>query len=63
MSDNDTQASGRVYLFKYPSIQAERIFMGQSGFEQLGYDLDLSVQLDSKTQVIAISSITKGKLT
>ena len=62
ISDQDIQAVGRVYLYKYPSSQPVKVFEGKENFEQFGYDLDLSVQLKNKRSVISISSYTKGIL-
>ncbi len=59
MSENDVQAAGRVYAFKYPSNKPLMILVGEENFEQFGYDFDLSVQLDNR-KVIAVSSITKS---
>ena len=62
ISDQDIQAVGRVYLYKYPSNQPIKVFVGNENFEQFGYDLDLSIQLQNKRSVIAISSYSKGIL-
>ena len=61
MSDQDVQSIGRVYLYKYPSSEPVKILTGSESFEQFGYDLDLSIQLQNKRSVIAISSYSKGK--
>lgn len=61
MSDNDIQAVGRVYLYKYPLNTPVLTLTGQDSFEQFGYDIDMSIQLKEKKQVLAVSSYTKGK--
>ena len=59
MSNNDTQAVGRVYLYKYPSKEPVLVLAGQEQFESFGYDFDLSRQLN-KLNLIAVSSVKKG---
>jgi hypothetical protein len=51
------QAVGRLYLFKYPSSNPVSVLEGQTQYEQLGYDLDMSRQI--KADVIAVSSVAK----
>ena len=46
-------------MYKYPSSRPIKTFEGTENFEQFGYSLDLSVQLQNKRNVIAISSYTK----
>ncbi len=51
------QAVGRLYLFKYPFIRPINVLVGQTQYEQLGYDFDMSRQI--KADIIAVSSVAK----
>ena len=59
ISEDDIQAVGRVYIYKYPSLKPISVLSGMSQFENFGYDMDLSRQMASQ-DLIAISSIKKG---
>jgi hypothetical protein len=55
-SQNDTQAVGRVYLYKYPLNKPLAILEGETQSELFGYSLDISSgQLNNRT-LLAIGS-------